>query len=68
MALATPLASTTAAVLLPTMTAASLLPLMAKLAATVEVAVPSLTCTVKLSLTGWPSVSAWVAALVLFNR
>ena len=43
----------------------SLAPVIAKLAEAVAVAVPSDTCTVKLSLTAWPAVKAWVAALAL---
>ena len=46
-------------------TGASLLPVIAKLAATLDVAVPSVTCTVKLSLTAWFAVKPWVAVFVL---
>ena len=43
----------------------SLAPVIVKLAEAVAVAAPSVTCTVKLSLTAWPAARAWVAALAL---
>ena len=67
LALATPPASVTAPVLVPAITAASLLPVMLNVAATLDVAVLSVTCTVKLSVTLWPAVSACVAAPALLS-
>ena len=66
-ALDTPPASVTAPVLVPEITASSLLPVMLNTAAPVDVAVPSVTCTVKLSVTLCPAVSACVAAPALFS-
>ena len=67
-ALPTPPASTRVALAVPAvMVGVSLLPVMLNAAATLDVAVPSVTCTVKLSVTLWPAVSACVAAPASFS-